>query len=292
MPLSLINLSPFAAAALTAGALGVACAVLSVFVVLRRWAFLGEGIAHSGFGGAGIAWAMVLLLPSVFSPVHTPWLVSVMIAVSSILTAMLVGYFSNRQRMNFDAVVGVFVVASVAFGFVVQHIYVYKYGVDPWGFDGVFLGNVLDVSPEYAIAAALVCLGVVGVVGLLWKEMLSCCFDPTGAHVAGVRAGLIHYLLLGLIAVTLIVGIRLSGALLVTALIVLPGVIALLLSKRINTVVAISITAGLIGTLGGLMIHQSARYIPVGPAMALVLFGEFLIAYAASRLPFIAAGKN
>ena len=220
-----------------------------------------------------------------FNARSTPWLVSAAVAVSSIATALLIGYFSNRRRLHFDAAVGVFVVASIAFGFLAQHIYVHIHGVDPWGYDSLFLGNILDLSTRYAIATLIVCLAVVGIVALLWKELLSYCFDPLGARVAGVRAGLIHYLLLFLTSVTLIVGLRLSGALLVTALIVLPGVIGLLLSQRIGVVLLIAIIAGLVGTVGGLMIHQSARYLPAGPSMALLLFVEFLLAYAFSHLP-------
>ncbi len=277
-------ISPLLAATVTAVALGVACAILSVFVVLRRWAFIGEGIAHSGFGGAGVAWMLVLLFPQALGAEQTPWIVSAAVALAGMATALLIGYFSNRERMNFDAVVGVFLVASLAWGFLAQHIYVHLRGAQPWGFDSVFLGNVMDVSARYALMAIAVCLGVIAIVIVLWKEILSYSFDPTGARVAGVRAGLIHYLLLLLIALTLIVGIRLAGALLVTALIVLPGVIGLLLSRRMGMVLTLAVATGLVGTLGGLLIHESARFIPIGPAMALILFVEFLLAYIASRL--------
>jgi ABC-type Mn2+/Zn2+ transport system permease subunit len=284
MPTAQAIFTPITSAAITATALGVACAVLSVFVVLRRWAFIGEGIAHSGFGGAGVAWVLVLMFPQTLGVEQTPWIVSAAVVIAGLLTAVLIGYFSNQERMNFDAVVGVFLVASLAWGFLAQHVYSHLRHAQPWGFDSVFLGNVLDVSPQYAVLAAVISLAVVMMVGLLWKELLSYCLDPTGAQVAGVRAGLVHYLLLVLVAVTLIVGIRLAGALLVTALIVLPGVIGLLLGRRIATVLGIAIATGLVGTLGGLAVHESARFIPVGPAMALILFLEFVVAYAVARL--------
>src|SRR5690606_37545603 len=142
--------SSLSAAMVTAVALGVTCAILSVFVVLRRWAFIGEGIAHSGFGGAGVAWMLVLLFPQALGAEQTPWIVSAAVALAGMATALLIGYFSNRERMNFDAVVGVFLVASLAWGFLAQHIYVHLRGAQPWGFDSVFLGNVMDVSARYA----------------------------------------------------------------------------------------------------------------------------------------------
>src|SRR5690554_3308002 len=95
-------------ALVSAIALGVACAVLSVFVFLRRWAFIGEGISHSGFGGAGVAWILALLAPGVFGAEQAPWVVTGCVILFCLLTAGLIGYFSQRGGINFDAVVGIF----------------------------------------------------------------------------------------------------------------------------------------------------------------------------------------
>ncbi len=270
----------------TAITLGITCAVLSVFVVLRRWAFIGEGISHSGFGGAGVAWMLALIAPGVFGAEHTPWIVTLCVVAFCLMTALLIGYFSQRGGINFDAVVGIFLVASLAFGFTAQYVYVH-FDPDhrqPWGFDSIFLGNLLGVTPPYAIAAAVTCIAIVVMVWLLWKEIVCYCFDPEGAHVGGVRAGFVHYLMLLLVALTIIIGMQVAGALLVTALIVLPGVVATLLSRRMKAVLGIAIAAGLIGTVGGTLVHQWLRYIPPGPAITLVLFLEFVAAYIVSRL--------
>src|SRR5690606_37426086 len=119
---------------------------------------------------------------------------------------------------NFDAVVGIFLVASLAFGFSAQHLYVHLDPThrQPWGFDRVFLGNISDVSTTYTLAAVGICFAVVAVVSVLWKEIVSYCFDPHGAHVGGVRTGWMHYLLILLVTVTIIVGMHIAGALLIT----------------------------------------------------------------------------
>ncbi|MCC6240349.1 MAG: metal ABC transporter permease [Phycisphaerales bacterium] len=275
---------PFITAAITISALGVACALLSVFVVLRRWAFIGEAIAHSGFGGAGMAWIAILLWPQLLGAEQTPLTVSAAVAIMGIIVALLIGYFSNRARLNFDAAVGTVLVASVAWGFLAQNLYVHVHHAQPWGFESVILGSVLDVTFPYALLTVAICLSIILIVALFWKELLSYVLDPVGAQVSGVRAGMMHYLLLLMIAGTLIVGIRLSGALLVTALIVLPGVIGLLLSQQIARVLIIAIAAGLIGTVGGLIIHELAPFVPIGPAMTLLLLLEFIPAFIISRL--------
>src|SRR5450432_3142052 len=102
---------------LTAAALALACAVLSVVVVLRRWAFIGEGIGHSGFGGAGTAWLLMLVIPAM----DKPWVPYVSIVIFCLATALAIGALSrSEQRINADAVIGIFLVASLAWGFLAQ----------------------------------------------------------------------------------------------------------------------------------------------------------------------------
>src|SRR5438552_19042077 len=101
-------------------ALGTACAALSVIVVMRRWAFIGEGISHSGFAGAGTVWMLALAFPALDHPA-APY-AGVMIAC--VVTAFLIGYFSRIGRLNTDAAIGIFLVASLAWGFLAQRIYV------------------------------------------------------------------------------------------------------------------------------------------------------------------------
>src|ERR1700734_3404948 len=85
-------------------ALATACAVLSVLVVSRRWAFIGEGISHSGFGGAGTAWVLALLAPGL----DRPWMPYACVIVFCLLTAGAIGFLSFRERVNSDAAIGIF----------------------------------------------------------------------------------------------------------------------------------------------------------------------------------------
>src|ERR1044071_87872 len=104
------NLGP---AVLVAGAMAVACAVLSVFVVARRWAFIGEGISHSGFGGAGTAWLLMLFFPAL----DQPWVPYLSVVIFCLLTAGAIGMLSRSRGVNADAAIGIFLVASLAWGF-------------------------------------------------------------------------------------------------------------------------------------------------------------------------------
>jgi len=260
---------------LTACSMAAACAVLSVFVVSRRWAFIGEGISHSGFGGAGTVWLLMLAFPSLE---RQPWVGYVGVVIFCLCTAIAIAYFTRTGKVNSDAVIGIFMVASLAWGVFAQQAYREIRGFNPVGWETYLLGR-MSVSFGFAIGAALMSAAIIAVVILLGKEIVAYCFDPATAQAAGVRVGFIHYLLIVLVALTIVIGVRVAGSVMVTAFLVLPGASALLLSKRLNTTIILSVVAGLAGTLGGLSAHFAKSFIPEGPAIVLLLFVEFLGAY-------------
>src|SRR4051812_45606113 len=230
-PLALISAS-FFPGLITACSVAIACAVLSVFVVSRRWAFIGEGIAHSGFGGAGTVWLLALAFPGLLEQSWAPYAGVVVFCLG---TAFLIGFFSRGGRVNSDAAIGIFMVASLAWGFLAQNVYFAQTHRHPVGWDEFLFGEMSSLSFNFAIAAAFACLAVVVIVVFLGKEILYYCFDPLMAEASGVRAGFIHYLLMLLLALTIIIGARVAGNVLVTALLVLPGATALLLSNRLRS---------------------------------------------------------
>lgn len=275
----LATLHSFTLIALTATALAIACSLLSVIVVLRRWAFIGEGISHSGFGGAGTAWLLMLFIPAL----DQPWFVYLSVVVFSLGTAVAIGAMTRGRGVQTDAAIGIFLVASLAWGFLAQEIYQSTKHVVPVFFDTLLFGRLTPFSTEYTVAAIAICLVIILTVGMLWKEIIAYAFDPLLAATSGVRAGFIHYLLMVLVAMVIVIGVRIAGSVLVTALLVLPGATALQVSRKLPRVLATSILIALTGTLGGLLTSAQWRQIPAGPAIVLIMFLEFLVAYIASR---------
>ena len=267
-------------ALLAFGGVAVACALLSLVVVARRWAFIGEGIGHSGFGGAGTAWLLMALWPAAFD---REWVPMLGVAAGALAAAAVIGAISRRTAVSGDVAIGIVLVATVAWGFVGQHVYVARRGMEPAGFQTLFFGRPGDVGASFALAAISVAMAVVVALVALRKEILAYCLDPLLAEVSGVRAGLIHHLLIGLIAVTTVVGMQVVGSLLVTALLVLPAATAQLVSKRLTAVAATSVACGLLGALGGPLLHARWPLVPTGPAIVLILFALFAGALAASR---------
>src|SRR5579884_3075260 len=267
---------PFLFDTITALSMAVACATLSVLVVSRRWAFIGEGISHSGFGGAGTAWAAAALWPAVD---HWPWAPYAGVVLFSLAAAAGIAYFTRRERLNSDTAIGIFLVASLAWGILAQQLYVRSRHNDPVGWDVFLFGRMADLSPAYALGSAMLCAAVVFTVILLAKEIVAYCFDPTTAEASGVRVGFIHYLLLVLIALTIVIGVRIAGSVLVPALLVLPGASALQVTDRLRRTVVVSVAFAAIATVAGLLLNRSWPFLPTGPLIVLALFVQFLAAY-------------
>ena len=265
---------------LTTASVAAACAVLSVFVVSRRWAFIGEGIGHSGFGGAGTVWMLALAYPAL----DTRWVAYGGVVVFCLAAALGIAYLSRpRGGTNIDAVIGIFLVASVAWGFIGREMFLRHRG-EPQGGDTILFGRMPDLPMGFALAASLLCAAVVVTVVLLGKEIVYYCFDPAMAEASGVRSSFVHYLLVVLVALTIILGTPVAGSILVTALLVLPGATALLLSDRLRTTVALSLGIGVAGAVVAILVRVKYPFLPMGPAIVLAMFALFLLAYAWSRV--------
>jgi ABC-type Mn2+/Zn2+ transport system permease subunit len=220
----------------------------------------------------------------IFPQLDTPWAQYLAVLIFCLGTAMAIGWFSHWDRVSADAAIGVFLVASLAWGFLAQQIYVYHFhGRSPALFDAFLWGHVHDLAGESAFAASLICLAVIIVVSGLAKELMAYSFDPTAAYTGGVKSGMIHYLLMIMIALVIVVGMRVVGSVLITALLVLPGTIAMSVSKRFAPVVGIAVTSSVIAAVAGLVINSHWRFIPVGPAIVLTLVGEFAVAYGVGK---------
>ncbi len=270
-----------------AAALAVACGALSVLVVARRWAFLGEGIGHGGFGGAGVAWVLILIFPTLQA--HA-WLPTAGVVAFGLLSGAVVAYLSDRGRANADAAIGIVMVAGLAFGLLARQLFVQfsPKHADPTGYDDVLFGQMAGLSGAYATSTVMLAAAVVLATGLLGKEMLAYAFDPPLARTSGVRVSLVHYLLLLLVTATIILGIRLLGGPLVTALLVIPGTAALRLGRSLNATFAASVTIAITAALAGVAAHARWSFVPPGPAVVLALLTELAAAFAAARWSTIA----
>ncbi len=268
-------------------ATALACAALSPIIVARRWAFVGEGVGHSSYGGAGLVWLMAAAFPTV-EALQSGGAVSLGTLATTLVVALGIGRLGGHgehgnRRVGFDTAVGIFLVASLAVGFLARQAYVARFNMAPTRADALLFGAAGGIAPAEATAAGLVALAVVAGMWLYRREVLAWAFDPELAELSGVRSRLVRDALLIAIALTVATGARVIGAVLVTGLLVLPGATAALACRRPGTAWLVAGVLALLATaLPAATLHWAALApsVPLGPVVVLLL----TLAFATVRL--------
>jgi zinc transport system permease protein len=277
----LINYPVFRYAMVTAIAIGVVCSLLSVIVVLKRMAFIGQGISHAGFGGIGAA---------MFLGVAAGRTQDALVLIFCIGTAVLIGVLSRRRQIHADSAIGILLAGAMALGVILADLsvalqdqawYVQLVGPPTYrpSFEQLLFGSLLSVTRADMWTALILSLAVVATIAALFKEVLFFTFDEPVSRVFGVRTGLIYYLLLVLLSVTIVLSIRLVGIILASALLIVPGATATLISQRLPAVLLSALAVGLLGTVGGLTLSLELGNLSSGPCIVLVLCLLFLAAF-------------
>ncbi|WP_081411057.1 metal ABC transporter permease [Desulfotruncus alcoholivorax] len=251
--------------AIIAGILvGIICSFVAFFVVLKRLSFAGVGISHSALGGV----ALGVLLG--FNPILAGGIFATVIA-------WLIGFVSRRGEIEEDVTIGIFFSAAMAFGITVMGM-TSGYYADLFSF---LFGNILAVSNQDLLILASVGGIVLVSLGLCFKGLLFLCFDEELAQVNGVPVKLLYYLLLTCIAITVVIAVKVVGIILASALLVIPAATAQELTGNFKWMLALSIMAGLISSLGGLCLSYYYD-LPSGSTIVLTAGLLFLLAFALS----------
>ncbi len=247
--------------ALVASALvGVACAVVGAFVVLKGMSFVGDAVSHSAFPGVVLAY--LLGLPIILGG-----------AVAAIGTALGIGALTRRSGLRADAVIGVLFAGMFALG-VALFSSIPNYVGDLFHF---LFGDVLGISFADLISLAVLASLLLLIVWVLWKELLFATFDPLGAGAAGLPVRRLDDLLLILIAVTIVVSLQAVGIVLVVAMITTPAATAQLLVKRFGQMIALAALIGVVSSIVGLYVSY-ALDIASGASIVLTETFAFLVA--------------
>ena len=247
--------------ALVASALvGVACAVVGAFVVLKGMSFVGDAVSHSAFPGVVLAY--LLGLPIILGG-----------AVAAIGTALGIGALTRRSGLRADAVIGVLFAGMFALG-VALFSSIPNYVGDLLHF---LFGDVLGISFADLLSLSVLASLLLLIVWILWKELLFATFDPLGAGAAGLPVRRLDDLLLILIAVTIVVSLQAVGIVLVVAMITTPAATAQLLVKRFGQMIALAALIGVTSSIVGLYASY-ALDIASGASIVLTETFAFLVA--------------
>jgi manganese/iron transport system permease protein len=216
---------------------GVVCAVMGSFVVLKGLAFIGDAVSHATFPGLVIAY--VLGLPLYLGG-----------SVAAVTTALAIGAVSRHGGLRFDTAVGVLFAGTFALGVLIFST-IRGYVADLLGY---LLGNVLGITLTDLAQVAILGALVLGIVIYLRKELLYATFDPLGAAASGLPVGRLEYLLLGLLGVTIVVSIQAVGIILVVAMLVTPAATAQLLVVRFSRLMALAAAIAVGSSIVGLYV--------------------------------------
>ncbi len=244
--------------ALAAGIIiSITCAVISVFVILKRLAFIGQGISHSALGGValGVLLGINLTLSAAFFSIAVAW---------------GIGMVSRRGRISEDTTIGIFMTTAMALG--VMLINLYKgYSVDLMTY---LFGNILAVTSVDLWSIGILGLGVITTIVLFFKEFLLISFDEELAQVNGLPVPFLYYLMLTLMAITIIISIKIVGIVLLSALLVIPGATGYQLTYNYRPMLFISLAVGITSSILGLVLSYQLD-LPSGATIVLLAAAIF-----------------
>lgn len=251
---------PFMTDAMLVGAVsGAVCAVLSCYLILKGWSLMGDAISHAVLPGLVIAY--ILGAPVVLGAF-----------ISGLLCAVATGWVKANSRIKEDTAMGVVFTGLFAFGLVIFT----KVKTD-LHLDHVLFGNILGIEPRDLIESCVVAGVTLLIVLVLRKDLLLFCFDPSHARAIGLPTRFLYYLLLSLLAATIVSALKAVGIILVIAMLVTPGCIAYLLTDRFSRMLWIAVGSAVFSSVAG--VYVSYFYdCSTAACMVLIQAAIFLLA--------------
>lgn len=250
--------------------------LLSPLIVLRKMAFVGQGISHAAFGGAGLAAVLGLTAPTL---IHAAGTLGIIAAVC-VLCGVLIAAIANKTDASEDTLIGVFLVAFMALGSILlsmatRGVRLNASGPPPTGVETWLFGSILDIERNDALLAWIAAIGIGLALVVMRRSLVFWSLDEAGARASGINAARVRMTVMVLVAIAVVAAMKLAGAVLATALLVLPGAIALRLSARLSVVLLLSVGAAIAGVVGGLLGSFVAGVLPAGPCIVVVLVGMY-----------------
>ena len=239
--------------------ISIPTALLSCFLILKGWALLGDAISHAILPGIMIAFILNL-----------PLLIGAFI--SGLSCAVLTGYISNNCRLKPDTVMGVlfsgfFGIGMILYFFVNTNIHL----------DHILFGNLLGIENHEMKTIVPISTIVSLIIIIKWKDFLLYSFDLVQAKASGLKVGVLHYILLSIISLTVLVTLSATGLILAVGLIITPGAIAFLLTRNFLNMLYVSVLVCMFSMCFGTYL---SFYIDSSPAPTIILVLTALFSFS------------
>lgn len=255
-----------------------ACGLIGNYLILRRLALVGDAISHSvlpGLVGGFLIFGSLGIWPMLIGAV-----------VAGLLTTALIDLIHTRSRVKADAAIGITFCSLFALGVLMINVFAGRVHLDPecvlygelshvpWAERWVIWGIEIPVPIAVMGSSALL---VTILIGLLYKELLLSSFDKGLASAFGFRPQVIHYLLMATLSLVVVTAFESVGAILVIAMLILPGATSQLLSKRLSTCLGLSVVHAALSSVLG--VHLGL-WLGCSLAAAVVVAGSILFTLA------------
>jgi zinc transport system permease protein len=257
--LELIKYQFFTHAIMAAFFSSITCGFIGTYIVTRRIVFISGGISHASFGGVGISHFLGI----------NPLLGA---GVFSVLSALGIEKFSRTSELRKDSVIGI----TWSFGMAVGIIFIFLTPGYSANLMSYLFGSILTVSTTELIIMALLACIVLFFFAILFKEILFVAFDAEYARTQGIPIYMINYLLMSLVALTIVINIRVVGIILVISLLTIPQATSNLISKNFKHIIFLSMGFGFFSSLMGLLVSYYIN-IPSGASIIFIAIFVFLI---------------
>ena len=252
---------PFMVRALFGGMLVSLCAsLLGVSLVLKRYSMIGDGLSHVSFGALSIALAMG----------WSPLKVSIPVVV---LAAFFLLRITENSRIKSDAAIAMISASSLAIGIIVTSL---TTGMTT-DVSSYMFGSILAMTKEDVMLSAVLCIILLGLFVLCYNQVFAVTFDENFAKATGVNVGAYNMLISVLTAVTIVLGMRMMGAMLISSLVIFPCLTSMRVFKSFTSVVVSSGILSLVCFLLGMMASYQFS-MPAGASVVvvnLIAFGLF-----------------
>lgn len=239
----------------------VACACLGLFLVLRKMSLIGDGLSHVSFGAIAVG---------LFFGIY-PFYAAVPLVI---LASVLILKISEKARIYGDAAIGIVSAAGIASGVILASLS-HGFNVDLFSY---LFGNILAISSSETAFSIVLAVAVLLAVRFFYWDLFSTAFDEEYAKASGIRTERISILLTVLTAITVVLSIKVVGVMLVSALLILPAVTALQVSRRFGSAMLIGIMTSLVSVLAGISLSFLLD-LPAGGTIVLLNVLFFVFAF-------------
>ena len=248
----------------------VPTALLSCFLVLKGWSLMGDAISHAVLPGVVLAYMVGLPI-------------GIGAFIAGMVCALSVGFLKEHSRIKEDTVMGVVFAGLFGLGIVL-----YTAITTDVHLDHILFGNMLGVNGADILLAVIIALAVVLVIGAKWRDLMLFIFDAQQAGAIGLNTRLLHYGLLAMISLTIVGALQAVGMILVIALLIAPGAIAFLITRRFGVMLLVAMGVSVGCSLVGVYLSFFLDSAPA-PTIVLLMSACFILAFIVTQRRRVAA---